>query len=272
MVHTFSLTRNAHFDASGSGAGMPSAPPAPGVPPVAPARKRVLVIEDDGALRALLAEVLAMEGIEATTAADAAQALALCASGGPYSVVLLDWHLGGATGSDFAAALQALPAPHPPIVLVTADGNELDHVEQIGAHGFLKKPFSLEELIETVQRFGPRAERAERAGAAAEQGEGEVVTPAAPLPTAATTKKGEGERERRERRLRWMAGEVGRIQDETRSHGVALEALTVAARRGPLLAEERARRRDLSLAMTALRLRLAELYAEFEAVRSGDNR
>src|SRR5687768_1603036 len=52
-----------------------------------------------------------------------------------------------------------------------------------------------------------------------------------------------------------------------RSLRVALDALIVAEQRGPLPHTERIRRRDLSLRVHALQLRLRELRAEFEAHR-----
>ena len=94
---------------------------------------------------------------------------------------------------------------------------------------------------------------------------------AAPRGTAAPpTTKAADELLRRQLRLRWIGGEVARIQDEVRSHRVALDALVAASLRGPLPDEERTRRRDLVTKIPSLRLRLAELRAELEAMRSGE--
>ncbi len=156
---------------------------------------RVLVVEDDQAVRDLVAKALEMEGIESAVAADAAQALALCREAVPFSLVLLDWRLGQATGQEFAGAYRTLPGPHAPIVLVTGAGDVVESAEEIGAQGFLRKPFDLEELIEMVQRFGPVESAAKSALAAG--GEAPARSPSAVAGQ---------QHDERQRRLRWMAG------------------------------------------------------------------
>ena len=92
-----------------------------------------------------------------------------------------------------------------------------------------------------------------------------TLRPPASAPAPIDKEQGE-----RQRRLRWMAAEVARVQDEVRASRVALDALMVAGRRGPLSLDERTRRRDLQLHMEALRLRLAELRGELEVVRASE--
>ena len=227
---------------------------------------RVLLVDDDHDLRRLVAEALALEGIETATAGDPSQALALCTGGEPYSVVLLDWRLGRASGRDVALALGALPEPRPPIVLFTGAGDVVEHAEAIGARGFLKKPFDLDQLIELVRRFAPPAR-----GDASPARSAEVTSPARPRPTARreSSQVSSGRGAARRQRLRWMATEVERLRQELGALQSELRALAAAERNGASSPAARTRGRDLRLASEALRLRLTELRAEFEALRAG---
>ena len=254
--------------------------------PIAPC---VLVIEDDAPLRMLVAQALELEGIQAVVAGDPAQALALCAGGTPFAVVLLDWRLGRTTGREFAAAYRMLPAPHAPIVLVTGQTDVVDNVEQIGACGFLKKPFDLGELIQTVERFVRReAAHTDAHSTAApaappvvvESNTGvtvaTVVTDGAALvaqpPAAArpaVTRKSATLTDARRRLLARMGVEVASIQVTLPRLHAQVMALANLEETRRLTAEERSRRRDLGLQMQAHQLRLQDLRAEFETLRAG---
>jgi two-component system OmpR family response regulator len=117
------------------------------------AQLAVLVADDDPALRLLCRVNLELEGyrvLEAASADEVAQVL----EGGPVSLVILDVHLGL---DDGLAVARGLRASHPgmPIVLFTGSAVRGEDWDEI-ADGYIGKPFSLEELSETVQSLAHR--------------------------------------------------------------------------------------------------------------------
>ena len=89
-----------------------------------PARKpavaspRVLVVEDDAAMRELLDESLSQEGFEVIVAADAGTALRVLEAQSVHAVVT-DLNLGGVNGIELCQRVHALDATLP-VVLITA--------------------------------------------------------------------------------------------------------------------------------------------------------
>jgi DNA-binding response OmpR family regulator len=108
----------------------------------------VLVVEDDITIQGLIAEALADEGLHVHTAVAAKEAAEVAEREGPEFVVL-DWMLPDGDGRDAAREIRQ-HCPDVPILLVTADGHAAEKAEQIGAHGYLPKPFDLGKLIDTV--------------------------------------------------------------------------------------------------------------------------
>ncbi|VAW78851.1 Phosphate regulon transcriptional regulatory protein PhoB (SphR) [hydrothermal vent metagenome] len=115
--------------------------------------KRILVVEDEPAIREMLGFSLTKAGFRFEEAADAEQAL-LAIAANPPDLVLLDWMLPGMSGVDFARRLRAeeLTAALP-IILLTARAEENDRVRglEVGADDYVTKPFSPRELIARIQ-------------------------------------------------------------------------------------------------------------------------
>ena len=78
---------------------------------------RILYIDDDDALRRLVARALARRGWSVTGAASGAEGVALAANGG-FDLVAVDHYMPGMDGLETLTALNALPEP-PPVVYVT---------------------------------------------------------------------------------------------------------------------------------------------------------
>jgi two-component system response regulator RegX3 len=109
-------------------------------------RIRVLVVEDEESYRQGLSSGLSREGFDVDVAADGYEALQRFAERTP-DIVLLDLVLPGVRGIEVCRRMRAL-APVP-IVMVSAVDAELDVVLgfELGAAGYVTKPFRLRELV-----------------------------------------------------------------------------------------------------------------------------
>jgi two-component system response regulator QseB len=108
---------------------------------------RLLLVEDDPELLAMLTELLTEEGYAVDAAADGQRGLHLGLTR-EYDVVLLDRGLPAIDGLDLLGRLRANGRVTPALVL-SALGNPRDRVEGLdaGAEDYLGKPFDLEELL-----------------------------------------------------------------------------------------------------------------------------
>jgi two-component system response regulator AtoC len=124
---------------------------------------RILVVDDDEALRESLAMLLAAEGYEVVTAADANAALVLLEE--PVDVVLCDVRMPGRDGLELLPELiRRLPGA--PVLLMSAYGSGDLAVEALkrGAFDYLAKPFQPSEVLLAIKKARER-ERLRRANA-----------------------------------------------------------------------------------------------------------
>lgn len=113
-------------------------------------RKVVVVVDDTDEIRALIAETLTEEGYSVVLAANGAEALTIVESTEP-ALILLDLNMPVLDGWGFAQTL-AERALNIPIVILTAAGNAARHAKDLGAVGYIGKPFALDDLLSTVKR------------------------------------------------------------------------------------------------------------------------
>src|SRR5262245_41371250 len=108
--------------------------------------ERILLIEDDEQLAAMLAEYLGQAGFEVTACRDAASGLARAARGGGDALVP-DVMLPDLDGFEVCRRLRA--GSDLPILMLTARGEETDRIVglELGADDYLAKPFSPRELL-----------------------------------------------------------------------------------------------------------------------------
>jgi DNA-binding response OmpR family regulator len=117
---------------------------------------RVLVVEDDAGVRAVLEDALTDEGYSVALAERAEAALTLLDGAGTGSsftphVVLLDLRLPGMSGADFAAEYRRRPGPHAPIVVITAAQTLAEALDSIRPDAVVKKPFELTQLFAQIE-------------------------------------------------------------------------------------------------------------------------
>lgn len=119
----------------------------------------VLVVDDETDLRELIASVLQDYGFAVVTAADGTAALERLTARAPaplICLVLLDLMLPRRSGLSVLRAL-AQHGSNVPVVAMSGDWELLGTAQQNGATGMLRKPFSLADLLGTVERYCPRA-------------------------------------------------------------------------------------------------------------------
>ena len=113
--------------------------------------KRVLVVEDDSAIRNGLVDALKFTGYEVLQAADGSDGLSL-AKKATFDLLLLDLVLPNVSGFEILqAAREARPTL--PIIILTARGEENDRIRglRLGADDYVVKPFSVRELLARVE-------------------------------------------------------------------------------------------------------------------------
>jgi two-component system phosphate regulon response regulator PhoB len=114
---------------------------------------RVLIVEDEDALAALLDYNLTKEGFLTERAADGEEALLRIEEAKP-DLVILDWMLPKVSGVEVCRQLRARPdTKATPVLMLTARGEENDKVRGLdtGADDYLVKPFGMAELAARVR-------------------------------------------------------------------------------------------------------------------------
>jgi len=117
---------------------------------------RLLIVEDESALCASIAEGLRLDGYEVDTCRDGLAALELC-SVEPYDLILLDLNLPGLDGMEVLRRLRA-DNVETGVLILSARGQLQDKVSGLdaGANDYLTKPFHFEELEARVRSLTRR--------------------------------------------------------------------------------------------------------------------
>jgi DNA-binding response OmpR family regulator len=113
---------------------------------------RVLVVEDDAAIRRGLVDALRFAGFDVVESGDGREGLQTALAASELDLVLLDVVLPSLSGFEILTSLRRA-RPALPIVMVTARGAESDRVQGLrdGADDYVVKPFSARELLARVE-------------------------------------------------------------------------------------------------------------------------
>ena len=122
-------------------------------------RRRLLLVEDDRALRQALTFTLTREGYEVTAAADGEAALD-AGRNAALDLILLDVMLPGMSGVEVLRVLRR-EGVTTPVVILSAKGDEIDRVVglKVGADDYVAKPFSGPELLARIEAVLRRQRR-----------------------------------------------------------------------------------------------------------------
>lgn len=122
--------------------------------------QRILLVEDEDAVREVVSFNLEREGFEVTGVATGGEVFA--ASPAEYGAIILDWMLPDMSGLEVMKRLRAEPTTKAvPIILLTARSAETDKVLglEFGADDYVSKPFGVAELVARVRALLRRAAR-----------------------------------------------------------------------------------------------------------------
>ena len=110
------------------------------------------MVDDDPSIVAVVSDILIAEGHEVVSAENGAEAL-MKANG--EALVLLDMRMPVLDGWGFAREFRA-SGKRSPIVVMTAAESARRWAEEIGATGYIAKPFDVNELLQLIERHRKR--------------------------------------------------------------------------------------------------------------------
>ena len=138
--------------------------------------RKILVVEDEDAIREVVALNLRLAGYEVTEAASAEQALAVFSPSAGFDVAVLDIMLPGMNGFSLCETIRWDSASIG-IIMLSAKTLETDKIKglSIGADDYMTKPFSVSELLARVEALVRRVGR-QGASSAAPEPDGRMVS------------------------------------------------------------------------------------------------
>jgi len=116
---------------------------------------RILVVDDNKGVQSAL-EMLLAPVCKAVNCISSPNRLVPILESGNIDLILLDMRMPRMNGWEFAEAYRTNCDPCTPIVVVTAATNAAQRASEIQAHGWLGKPFDVDNLIAVVQQHSPK--------------------------------------------------------------------------------------------------------------------
>ena len=115
--------------------------------------RALLFVDDDENLRKIVSRHLRAQGYTVAEADSAEAAAAALAGGLRPDVVILDLNLPGDTGWDLLRGNALAAAGSPPVLITSATTVSPRRLAEFGCAGYLPKPFPLDTLVATIERF-----------------------------------------------------------------------------------------------------------------------
>ncbi len=117
---------------------------------------KVLLVDDSAVMRKIIQRNIKETGMvvdEFVEAGDGKQALEKVNNDDNLDLILLDWNMPNMSGIEFVKALRSLNLSNRiPVVMVTTEGSDdkISEAKESGADGFLTKPFTADQLRDTL--------------------------------------------------------------------------------------------------------------------------
>jgi DNA-binding response OmpR family regulator len=118
--------------------------------------KKILLADDDAAIRQTLGQLLTLEQYEVIPAANGREAAAKFIAE-PPDLVLLDLNMPERDGWD---VLNLMSGTHPliPIIIITAESQQYEHAARLSVDALMEKPLDLPILLKTIRDFTAESE------------------------------------------------------------------------------------------------------------------
>ena len=114
-------------------------------------KRKILLADDDAAVREMLGRVLEMEGYEVDLARTGREAMAKFLAR-PADLILLDLNMPEGDGWE-AHNLMNCAHPLVPVIVITARSQQYHHAADLGIDGLMEKPLNLPLLLATIRNF-----------------------------------------------------------------------------------------------------------------------
>lgn len=127
------------------------------------ANKLILIVDDEAAIRDMIAMTLELNGFDCIQAANATDAHSVVVDKHP-DLILLDWMMPGISGIELSRRLRRDSSTQgTPIIMITAKGEESNKIEglETGADDYVTKPFSTKELMARIKAVLRRSQGAD---------------------------------------------------------------------------------------------------------------
>ncbi len=131
-------------------------------------KKRVLVVEDDKAIRSMISNIIGAKGFDVVQAVDGEEALKLVDEA---DVVLLDLFMPKMTGEEFLQRVRKA-GNYVPVVVMSAGYGKKEGIDKLKSYGivdFIPKPFSNKEVSDKVAHAAGQADEMKFVGIATDR-------------------------------------------------------------------------------------------------------